>query len=87
MNPEWELTTKYYWNRTPPTLLSGYIGVARGPWPPEFSAYLVILRLEKRCPKQDTVAGLRSNKFGLDPPLNICNDVLFYFPIKLAKKK
>jgi len=45
------------------------IGVARGWHPPKCFAYPIILCFEKRCPKQHTVARLKSNilplpKFG-----------------------
>jgi len=42
------------------------IGAARGPCPPKFLEYLVILCLERQYPKQNTVARLKSNI--LSPP-------------------
>jgi len=37
------------------------IGVARGPWLPDFLEYLVISCFKKRYPKRNTVARLKSN--------------------------
>jgi len=37
------------------------IGVARGPLPPTFLAYIVILCFDRRYPKQNSVIGLKSN--------------------------
>jgi len=42
------------------------IGVSRRPCPPNFLAYPVISRFEKRCYKQNTVACIKSNN--LAPP-------------------
>jgi len=53
-----------------------------GAIPPQFLKYLVILCFERRCPKQNTVASLKSNirhpnfwppkNFGLATPLTCC---------------
>jgi len=48
----------------------GVARVGRGSWPPKYLAYLVILCFERRYPKQNTVARLKSKI--LAPPKFFC---------------
>jgi len=54
----------------------------KGPWPPRFLTYLVVLCFERRCPKPNTLA--RSQNFGLATPLtwgNVQLWLLFCFRV------